>query len=61
MYLLTLYMGYIDKPVDWPQYALTIIGSILIFFDKVKYRLENWECVVENRTMVIGFGRNRIP
>jgi hypothetical protein len=55
----TLQMGYIDKPVDWLQYALKV-GPILIFLIKL-WSFKNWECAIEKSVTVIGFGRNRTP
>jgi hypothetical protein len=54
---MSLQMGYIDRPVDWLQYALRADTNVLI-----KLRpFENWECATGKSVTVIGFGRNRIP
>ena len=56
---LTLQMGYIDKPVDWLQYALNIRADTN-FLIKLWW-FENWECAPRKSVTVIGFGKNRIP
>ena len=51
-------MGYIDRPVDWLQYALKI-KAYANFLIKL-WRFENWESAVVFCAMVFGLGRNRI-
>ena len=59
IYWLTLQVGYIDRPVDWLQYALKI-KAYTNFLIKL-WCFENWECAAGKSVTVIGFSRNRIP
>jgi hypothetical protein len=52
-------MGYIDRPVDWLQYALKI-RAYTMFLIKLWW-FENWESAVVKKATVIGFGRDRTP